>query len=170
MGANSNWNHKRSIHNAVMWTLSLYDVIGITRDLHIKLKSISNIAQPLHKEAVCDCSFLYIIAKKSVIMSEAFIVDVSIFCDDPKKIYTKSSYPKKYLFFWTPIPPPKKKKWNSKFWTPKMSWAYVCMKKSEYPPPPSRGVEPFLGWSLDTTTTEQLSCILASEFIKNGYK
>ena len=34
--------------------------------------------QPLHKEAVCGCSFLYIIAKKTVIMSEAFLVDVSI--------------------------------------------------------------------------------------------
>ena len=61
-----------------MCTLSLYDVIGITRHLHIKLKSFSNIAQPLHKEAVRRCSFSFIIAKKSVIMSEAFIVDVSI--------------------------------------------------------------------------------------------
>ena len=67
------------MHNAVMCTLSLYDVIGITRNLHIKLKSFSNIAQPLHKEAVRGCSFLYIIAKKSVIMSEAFLVDVSIY-------------------------------------------------------------------------------------------
>ena len=45
---------------------------------HFKLKSFSNIDQPLHKEAVRGCSFLYIIAKKSVIMSEAFLVDVSI--------------------------------------------------------------------------------------------
>ena len=67
------------MHNAVMCTLSLYDVIGITRHLHIKLKSFSNIAQPLHKEAVRGCSFLYIIAKKSGIMSEAFLVEVSIF-------------------------------------------------------------------------------------------
>ena len=66
------------MHNAVMCTLSLYDVTGITRHLHIKLKSFSNIAQPLHKDAVRGCSFLYIIAKKSVIMSEAFLVDVSI--------------------------------------------------------------------------------------------
>ena len=67
------------MHNAVMCTLSLYDVIGITRHLHIKLKSFSNIAQSLHiKEAVLGCSFLYIVAKKSVIMSEAFLVDVSI--------------------------------------------------------------------------------------------
>ena len=50
----------------------------ITRHLHIKLKSFSNIAQPLHKEAVRDCSFLYIIAKKLVIISEALLVDVSI--------------------------------------------------------------------------------------------
>ena len=67
------------MHNAVMCTLSLYDVTGITRNLHIKLKSFFNIAYPLHKGAVCGCSFLYIIAKKSVIMSEAFLVDVSIF-------------------------------------------------------------------------------------------
>ena len=67
-------------HNAAMCTLSLYDVIGLTRHLHIKLRPFSNIAQPMHKEAVHDCSFLYIIAKKSVIMSEAFLVDVSIYC------------------------------------------------------------------------------------------
>ena len=66
------------MHNAVMCTLSLYDVIGITRQLHIKLKSFSNITQPLHKVAGHGCSFLYIIAKKSVIISEAFLVDVSI--------------------------------------------------------------------------------------------
>ena len=74
------------MHNAVMCTSSLYDVIGITRHLHIKLKSFSNIAQLLHKEAVRGCSFLYIIAKKSVIMSEAFLVDVSIYtkgCGNP---------------------------------------------------------------------------------------
>ena len=67
------------MHNAVMCTLSLYDVIGMTRHLHIKLKSFCKIGQPLHKEAVRDCSFLYIIAEKSVILSEAFLVDVSIF-------------------------------------------------------------------------------------------
>ena len=60
------------MHNAVMCTSSLYDVIRITRHLHIKLKSFSNNAQPLHREAVRGCLFLYIIAKKSVIMSEAF--------------------------------------------------------------------------------------------------
>ena len=58
--------------NAVMCTLSLYDVIGITRHLHIKLKAFSKIAQPVHKEAVRGCSFLSIIAEKSVIMIEAF--------------------------------------------------------------------------------------------------
>ena len=46
------------MQNAVMCTLSLYDIIGITRHLHIKLKSFSNIAKPLHKEAVRGCSFL----------------------------------------------------------------------------------------------------------------
>ena len=66
------------MHNAAMCTLSLYDVIGITRQLHIKLKAFSKIAQPLDKEAVCGCSFLCIIVMKSVKMSEAFLVDVSI--------------------------------------------------------------------------------------------
>ena len=66
------------MHNAAMYTLSLYDVIGIMGHLHIIFKSFSNIALPLHKEAVRGCSILYIIAKKSVIMSEAFLVDVSI--------------------------------------------------------------------------------------------
>ena len=49
------------------------------RHLHIKFKSFFNIAQPLHKEALRGWSFLYIIAKKSVIMTEAFLVDVSIY-------------------------------------------------------------------------------------------
>ena len=71
------------MHNAVVCTLSLYDVIGITRHLHIKLKPFSNIAQPLHKEALRGRSFLYFIAKKSVIMIEAFLVDVSIGSDMP---------------------------------------------------------------------------------------
>ena len=71
------------MHNAVMYTLSLYDVIGITRHLHIKFKSFSNIAQPLHKEAVRRCSFSFITAQKSVIMSEAFFADVSIYCTLP---------------------------------------------------------------------------------------
>ena len=38
----------------------------------------------------------------------------------PKNIYI-SENPKKY--------------WNSKFWTQKMTRAYVCMKISEYPLP-----------------------------------
>ena len=67
------------MHNAAMCTLSLYDVMGITGHLHIKLKLFSNIAQPPHKEAVRGCLFLYIIAKKSLIMSEAFLVDVSVY-------------------------------------------------------------------------------------------
>ena len=67
------------MNNAVMCTFSLYDVIGITRHLHIKLKSFSNTAQLLRKEAVRHCSVSLIIAKKSVIMSEAFLVDVSIY-------------------------------------------------------------------------------------------
>ena len=67
------------MHNAGMCTLGLYDVIGITRHLHIKLKSFSEIGQPLHKEAVRNCSCLYIIAEKSVMISEAFLADVSIY-------------------------------------------------------------------------------------------
>ena len=66
------------MHNAVICTFSLYDVIGITRHLHIKLKSFSKIAQPLHKEAVRGCSVLYIIAETSMIMSETFLVEASI--------------------------------------------------------------------------------------------
>ena len=63
-----------------MCTLRLYDVIGIMCHRHIKLKSFSNITQPLHQEAVRGCSFLYTIANtKSVIMSEAFLVEVSMF-------------------------------------------------------------------------------------------
>ena len=42
------------------------------------MTSFSKIAEHLHKKAVRGCSFLYIIAEKSVIMSEAFLVDVSI--------------------------------------------------------------------------------------------
>ena len=76
------------MHNAVMCTLSPYDVIGNTCHLHIKLKSFSNIVEPLHKEAVRGCSFLSIIAKKSVIMSEAFLVDVSIYAGHLNNGYT----------------------------------------------------------------------------------
>ena len=54
------------------------------------------------------------------------------FCDDPPKISTKSSYPKKYSFFWKP-----KKILKFKFLNPpKMTRAYVCMKLSEHPPLP----------------------------------
>ena len=69
------------MHNTAMCTLSLYDVIGITRHLHniiIKLRLYSEIAQPLIKKQYVAVDFLYIIAEKSVIMSEAFLVDVSI--------------------------------------------------------------------------------------------
>ena len=52
------------MHNAVMCTLSLFDVFGITRHLHIKFKSFSTIAQPLLKEALRGRSFLYTQTKK----------------------------------------------------------------------------------------------------------
>ena len=81
------------MHNAVMCTSSLYDVIGITRHLEIKLKSFSKIGQPLHKESVRDCSFLYFIAEKSVIMSEAFLVDVSIVSHIPGSKMDSILYP-----------------------------------------------------------------------------
>ena len=58
------------MHNAAMCTLSLYDVIGITGHLHSKLKSFSNIAKPL---------YVAVIAKRSVIMSAALLVDVSMY-------------------------------------------------------------------------------------------
>ena len=54
------------------------------------------------------------------------------FCDDPQKISTKSSYPKKiFIFLKTQI--------NieiQNFDPKKMDRAYVCVKISEYPPPP----------------------------------
>ena len=46
-GANSNLNHKDLMNIAVMCTLNLYDVIGITRHVNIKLKSFSNGVQSL---------------------------------------------------------------------------------------------------------------------------
>ena len=45
------------MHNVVMCTFSLYDVTGVTRHLHTKLMSFSNIDQALHKGAVRGCSF-----------------------------------------------------------------------------------------------------------------
>ena len=54
------------------------------------------------------------------------------FCDDPQKISTKSSYPKKILIF---LKTQKNIKIQN-FKPPKMGRAYVCVKISEYPPPP----------------------------------
>ena len=52
------------------------------------------------------------------------------FCDDPKKISTKSSYPKKiFIFLKTP-----KNIEIQNFEPKKMDRAYVCVKISEYPP------------------------------------
>ena len=50
----------------------------------------------------------------------------------PPKISTKSSNPPKIFIF---LKPPQKY-WNSEFWTKKIARAYVCVKISEYPPPP----------------------------------
>ena len=52
-------------------------------------------------------------------------------CDDPQKISTKSSYPKKYSFF----SKPQKNIEIQNFEPPKMTQADACMKISEYPPP-----------------------------------
>ena len=55
------------------------------------------------------------------------------FWDDPKKITTKSSYPQKiFIFQKTP-----KNIEIQNFEPQKMDRAYVCVKISEYPPPPS---------------------------------
>ena len=54
------------------------------------------------------------------------------FCDDPKKISTKSLYPKKiFIFLKTP-----KNIEIQNFEPKKIARAYVCEKISEYPPPP----------------------------------
>ena len=52
------------------------------------------------------------------------------FCDDPKKISTKSSYPKKILIFLKT----QKIIETQNFEPQKMGRAYVCVKISEYPP------------------------------------
>ena len=52
------------------------------------------------------------------------------FCNDPKKISTKSSYPQKiFIFLKTP-----QKIEIQNFEPKKMVRAYVCVKISEYPP------------------------------------
>ena len=54
------------------------------------------------------------------------------FCYDQKKISTKSSYPQKmFIFLKTP-----KNIEIQNFEPKKMGRAYVCVKISEYPPPP----------------------------------
>ena len=52
------------------------------------------------------------------------------FCDDPKKISTKSSYPKKIFIFLKT----QKNIEIQNFDPKKMGRAYVCSKISEYPP------------------------------------
>ena len=54
------------------------------------------------------------------------------FCDEPKKISTKSSYPQKiFMFLKTP-----QNIEIQNFEPQKIAPAYVCVKISEYPPPP----------------------------------
>ena len=55
------------------------------------------------------------------------------FCDDPKKISTKSSHPKEIFIFFLKT---KKKIEIQNFEPKKIARAYVCVKTSEYPPPP----------------------------------
>ena len=52
------------------------------------------------------------------------------FCEDPQKISTKSSYPKKIFIF---LKTPKNIEIHD-FEPKKMGRAYVCVKISEYPP------------------------------------
>ena len=52
------------------------------------------------------------------------------FCDDPQKISTKSSYPKKIFIFLKT----QKNIEIQNFEPQKMGRAYVCVKISEYPP------------------------------------
>ena len=62
------------------------------------------------------------------------------FCVDPQKISTKSSYPQKILFFLKT-----QKNIEIQNFEPQiMVRAYVCVKISEYPPPPPWGVSIFL--------------------------
>ena len=53
------------------------------------------------------------------------------FCDDPKKISTKSSFPPKILIFLQT----QKNIEIQNLEPQKMGRAYVCVKISEYPPP-----------------------------------
>ena len=55
------------------------------------------------------------------------------FCDDPKKISTKSSYPKKVFIFLKTQKNIEIQNYEPK----KMGRAYVCVKISEYPPGPA---------------------------------
>ena len=57
------------------------------------------------------------------------------YCDDPKKISTKSPYPKKIIVF---LKTPKNIEIQN-FEPQKIAPAYVCVKISEYPPPPPPG-------------------------------
>ena len=66
------------------------------------------------------------------------------FCDDPKKLSTNSSYPQKILIFLKT----QKNIEIQNFEPKKMGRAYVCVKISEYPPPP---------WACDVASIE--ACI-----------
>ena len=68
-------------------------------------------------------------------------------------ISTKSSYPKKYSFFWTPPPP--------QILNKKIVHALVCIKITEYPPPsPARCVVPAQAMSFSKLKGHDVNCCL----------
>ena len=74
-------------------------------------------------------SILYLDLKKTLNCIE-MTLKLAQFCDDPKKISTKSSYPQKIFIFLKT----QKNIEIQNFEPQKMGRAYVCVKISEYPP------------------------------------
>ena len=74
----------------------------------------------------------YLDLKKKTLNCIEITLKLAQFCDDPKKISTKSSYPKKIFIFLKT----QKNIEIQNFEPKKMGRAYVCVKISEYPPPP----------------------------------
>ena len=74
------------------------------------------------------------------------------FCDDPKKISTKSSYPKKILIFLKT----QKNIEIQNFEPKKMGRAYVCVQISEYPPWVQNSLKPDIN-SIENNVDPQVS-------------
>ena len=72
---------------------------------------------------------LYLDLKKKTLNCIEMTLKLAQFCDDPKKISTKSSYSKKILIFLKT----QKNIEIQNFEPKKMGRAYVCVKISEYP-------------------------------------